>query len=71
MWPKHDDGSWSANGMWSRTHGENRLDTFLAERVRPLTKANPGASHLEPGRTRADLAARDGCTRPRSPFALL
>ena len=36
MWTQHRDGSWSANVMWTRAHGENRLDTFPAENVRPL-----------------------------------
>ncbi len=31
MWTQHDDESWSANVVWSRAHGANRLDTFLAE----------------------------------------
>ena len=41
MWIQHRDGSWSANVMWERAHGENRLDALPAEKVRLL--AEPGA----------------------------
>ena len=37
MWTQHGDGSWSANVMWSRAYGENRLDILPAENVRPMT----------------------------------
>jgi hypothetical protein len=36
---QHEDGSWSANVMWSHAHGENRLDTVPAAHVRPPTGA--------------------------------
>ena len=39
MWTQARDGSWSANVMWSRVSGENRIDTFPADHVRPLTHA--------------------------------
>ena len=39
MWTKARDGSWSANVMWSRVSGENRLDTVPADHVRPVTDA--------------------------------
>jgi len=39
MWTHHEDGSWSVNVQWSSAAGENRLDTFPAENVRPLIDA--------------------------------
>jgi hypothetical protein len=39
MWTQGEDGSWSANVMWSRASGENRLDTFPSDNVRPLAEA--------------------------------
>ena len=39
MWTQSKDGSWFANVTWSRAHGENRIDIFPAERVRPRADA--------------------------------
>ena len=39
MWRRSEEGSWLANVRWTRAQGENRLDTFPAEKVRPLTDA--------------------------------
>ena len=43
MRSQSEDGAWSANVMWSRAAGENRLGTFPAESVRPLASVRPGA----------------------------
>lgn len=34
MWTHEDDGTWTAQVTWTR-HGENRIDSFPAARVRP------------------------------------
>ena len=36
MWTHERDGSWSAQVTWSRAVGENFIDTFAADDVRPL-----------------------------------
>ena len=36
MWTHDRDGSWSAQVTWSRSAGENFIDTFRSDDVRPL-----------------------------------
>ena len=36
MWTHERDGSWSAQVTWTRTSGEQFIDTFEADDVRPL-----------------------------------
>lgn len=36
MWTHHDDDTWSANVLYQAEPGENRLDPFPAEQLRPV-----------------------------------
>lgn len=36
MWTQRADGSWWANVTWTNLPGEQRIDTFPAEEIRPL-----------------------------------
>ena len=47
MWRRGEDGSWLANVTWSRAPGENRIDTFPAENVRPWTGTQQVLGHRD------------------------
>lgn len=40
MWTHEDDGTWSANVTWSAGVGQNYLDTFPAEQLRPVDESS-------------------------------
>lgn len=38
-WRQEDEGDWRASVLWSRGPAQNLLDTFPANKVRPLEEA--------------------------------